>query len=210
MKERPILFSAPMVRAILDGRKTVTRRACKFTNTTRLKEPGGRWHRQWCPDDPNAFLACPYGQPGDRLWVRETWRLWESASFASFTGEPLDPDIVAGSLKRHDIEWLESRPVEYRADSLDEGPWRPSIFMPRWASRITLEVTEIRVERLHDITEEEARAEGVLLTGGRAGLEPHHFRPARDLFAELWTHINGPESWDANPWVWVVRWRHNK
>ena len=177
---------------------------------------------------PGFYIRHCQFQIGHRLWVKETWRLWESASFASFTGEPLDPDIVTGSLKRHDIEWLKSRPIEYRADSLDQTPWRPSIFMPRWASRITLEITEVRVERLHDITEEEARAEGVERIGitfrddahGRPDIVPSLGGPYRDGFRILWSQINGPESWTANPWVWVVRFlrasngaddrRHNK
>jgi hypothetical protein len=174
MRERPILFSAPMVRALLAGTKTQTRRIVK----------GG------IPfDDDFEIVASPYGDPGDRLWVRESHWWFKD-----------EPDNSCGyyppKLTRED--------VEYRADG-DDGRkvWRPSIHMPRWASRITLEVTGVRVERLQDISEADARAEGV---------EPNAFERTADnygsvLYRRLWESINGPGSWDANPWVWVVEFR---
>jgi len=130
--ERPILFSAPMVRAILAGQKTQTRRVAKFTDAGHLKEPGGR--RRWHHDDPNATLACPYGQPGDRLWVREAHWFFQD-----------EHDPVIG----YTPPMMTTEDVEYRADgeSTRHG-WRPSIHMLRWASRITLEITSVRVERL--------------------------------------------------------------
>lgn len=190
MKERPILFSAPMVRAILSGTKTQTRRAVKLTANGHVKEPGG--HRRWHPADPDAWLACPYSQPGDRLWVRETFR--------------------------RDLDRLHSRKlIEYAADDevRDAGPsaafdfpdigWRPSIHMPRWASRITLEITGVRVERLQDLSEADAQAEGCSLecmtpTGDDSGSAIY----GPGGYLALWESINGAGSWAVNPWVWVV------
>jgi len=172
MKERPILFSAPMVRAILEGRKTMTRRV---TKRLLLGLPQAEMNAQ-----------CLYGQPGDRLWARETW------------AENIDGDIV------------------YRADNgvaesmIDR--WRPSIHMPRWASRITLEITGVRVERLNEITEADARAEGVECFDDTKTFRSYWddfcvCLSAKDSFQTLWAKINGPDSWDANPWVWVVEFR---
>ena len=140
MKERPILFSGPMVRAILDGRKTMTRRIVK------QQADNGGYCQSLDPDKGvwlvhnGGSIRCPYGQPGDRLWVRETWSAWTGGMTSC--GEERAPQI------------------EYKATSQSEGPWRPSIFMPRWASRILLEITDVRVERLNDISEEDAIAEG--------------------------------------------------
>jgi hypothetical protein len=203
MKERPILFSGAMVRALLAGTKTQTRRAAKLTANGHVKEPGGR--RCWHPADPDASLACPYGQPGDRLWVRETWQ-----------GPLIDDDATENP---HDIE--SPKYCFYKADG---GPapeyedsdgdlhcrWRPSIHMPRWASRITLEITDVRVERLQDISEADAQAEGLYLdTAGRwttysaTEAAREHLSPVQ-AYRDLWEQINGPGSWDVNPWVWVV------
>lgn len=185
-KERPILFSAEMVRAILDGRKTQTRRTVKLNQAGRVQ----RGKQQWHIDDPNAALACPYGQPGDRLWVRETWAPGATQTMyrAGCSPDYLPPD----------------------------GKWRPSIHIPRWASRITLEITGVRVERLQDISEDDARDEGIedggcLNCGEREPCECSSPVPdARDSFAHLWQSINGPDSWDVNPWVWVVEFRRAK
>lgn len=198
MKERPILFSAPMVRALLAGTKTQTRRAAKLTAGAHVKEPGG--HRRWHPADPEATLACPYGQPGDLLWVRETW---------------------------HDASSSLHSCALYRADGIDLhwDKWTPSIHMPRWASRITLEITRVRIERLQGISEADAKAEGIeratdfpgwyrhplrgdspgLADAGKAGKCPTAF--PRLAFQALWESINGPASWDANPWVWAIEFR---
>lgn len=202
MNERPILFSGPMVRAILDGRKTQTRRSAKLTDAGRVRAVGTRMN--WHPEDPNAVLACPYGAPGDRLWVKETWAcsVWRDA---------LKP-----------TELKTSDPIEYRADytstgldPLERGRWRPSIFMRRWMSRITLEITDVRVERLQDISEEDAKAEGCdkeieheeILT--QADYDCGYYTPAYYAcgFERLWQSINGPDSWSANPWVWVVTFK---
>ena len=195
MKERPILFSAPMVRAILAGTKTQTRRVAKLTASGHVKEPGG--HRRWHPADPDAAHACPYGQPGDRLWVRETWAY----------------GIHAMAAKRD-----EDGPFVYAADGTTQGRlcdrWRQSIHMPRWASRITLEITSVRVERLHDISEADAIAEGCIQNpNGYYQGGPHKVIGLKQMatavraYRDLWESINGPSSWDANPWIWVVEFR---
>lgn len=215
MTERPILMSGPMVRAILDGRKTQTRRVVKpqpshFTPSPNVHHPrhpaayfdaycnapktganprgmSDRWC-WWTPDNRQGpdWIRCPYGAPGDRLWVRETWG----------TGGY--------------FPW----PYGYRADG-KEYPgecWRPSIHMPRRASRLTLEVTVVRVERLQAITQADARAEGVVDTSGAwdhvpGGLLDTSRAGPRGAFEALWNSINGADSWDANPWVWVVEFR---
>lgn len=207
--ERPILFSAPMVRAILEGRKTQTRRVMKH-QPQRVVVPGigpmlaiqqPRGNDRWLwPNARNEVVAsCPYGVPGDRLWVRET-----------FIHEPAD-------YCREASVSIPCRPAltVYRADVEDprEGRWTPSIHMPRALSRIDLEVTGVRVERLQDISENDALAEGA------DGPHPASWHPDapevgpesyRLGFRELWESINGAGSWEANPWVWVVEFRRIK
>lgn len=182
MKERPILFSAPMVRALLAGTKTQTRRAAKVESTLGIdsilapRRAGGHAATYLLPDQAaEAAACCPYGQPGDRLWVRETH---------GYGGDAYAPD------------------VHYRATHPDapvQGRWLHSIHMRRRDSRILLEITSVRVERLQDISEADALAEGVPhslnLPGGRF---------ARENFEHLWWTINGDGSWESNPWVWVV------
>ncbi len=199
MKERPILFSAPMVRALLAGTKTQTRRALKPQPSEFVGGPGVTL-RDGSPaplialDDSvepyGREIACPYGKPGDRLWVRETFGHFER-------NENFKPDCE----------------VFYRADGncLELEPWRPSIHMPRWASRITLEITSVRVERLQAISNDDIKAEGLdddprIVSGEIEGsmLTPLGRRIA---FESLWESINGPASWDANPWVWVIKFR---
>lgn len=237
-KERPILFSAPMVRALLEGRKTVTRRPIKpsmrgFDVSFELhQQDDGSWRPmhtfdESCMDDQGTEhpVACPYGQPGDRLWVRESF--WQAGTYVQSY-----PDDDEGS-------WAGSRRVHYRADGappnepnrhypggLRNGSYsaadpdkiwrpRPSIHMPRWASRILLEITAVRVERLQDITEAQALAEGVRLYTDHSecgdwyhveGIETYSADP-RKSFELLWTGINGAESWGVNPWVWVVEFK---
>ena len=184
MKERPILFSGQMVRAILDGRKTQTRRIVKNATGPFWNHSGYRivmrdgftfWETHGgIPNEYGPAFACPYGKPGDRLWVRETW--------APAEWPPTGP------------------PAVYRADEgMFASRWKPSIHMPRWASRINLEVVSVRVERLQDISEEDALAEGITLV--ERGTSPV------DQFNKLWESINGPGSWEANPWVWVVEFK---
>jgi hypothetical protein len=192
MKERPILFNGPMVRAVLEGRKTMTRRIAK---RLLLGLPQAEMNAQ-----------CPYGQPGDRLWVRETHKGW-------YTYQSQQYVCYASDNSTHIVRRPEGHPEggmllgECHADK-----WRPSIHMPRWASRITLEVTGLRVERLCEITEADARAEGVECFDDTKTFRSYWddfcvCLSAKDSFQTLWAKINGPDSWDANPWVWVVEFR---
>lgn len=188
MKSRPIIMRSDDVRAILDGRKTQTRRPIKS-----LRHPYG--HLLGPEGVAREFVAktesirCPLGQPGDRLWVRETW-------------------MIGTMLGMHKGQ---ERPIAiYRADGEIKMPWRPSIHMPRWASRITLEINRVWVERVQDITEEDAMKEGCIRelkpdgsVGWGAGLVE-----ARDAFRDTWQSICG--TWDANPWVWAVEFRRMK
>jgi hypothetical protein len=188
MKERPILFSAPMVRALLNGTKTQTRRVFKQKN-------GGIWpNLNDLPGMRQILRNCPYGQPGDRLWVRETWARDDEDGglcYRADIGKGGDAD-----------DWERNR--------LDGAPrfrWRPSIHMPRWASRITLEITGVRVERLRDISPEDCWAEGIQEMRD-AGDENGELRGSvRQDYQALWEAINNPGSWAANPWVWVVEFK---
>ena len=195
MKERPILFSAPMVRALLAGTKTQTRRIFKPDRMT--WDANGRYTTYAMrggelsttgsgPFKPSSWLHyCPYGQPGDRLWVRE--------SFARVPTACGSEDIVFAA----DYQDGSDRAAGVR--------YTPSIHMPRAVSRITLEITSVRVERLQDIDLADALAEGISDTGAlildSAGNEQGG--PIAE-YAVLWEQINGPGSWDANPWVWVL------
>lgn len=209
MKERPILFSAPMVRALLDGSKTQTRRAVRkqFADDAEVAEVSATTSEGWQTsghsglwwDDAGACLddavRCPYGKPGDRLWVRETFNR---------TNPGGDTGIYF-----------------YRADNnpaYEDAIWKPSIFMPRWASRITLEITAVRVERLQDISYEDALAEGVADARPLLGnTEPSHGETADETsrrlrwpqreYELLWNKINGVGAWNKNPWVWCVSFK---
>lgn len=206
MKERGMIFNGEMVRAILDGRKTQTRRPIKWKQTrfTEIgeREDGSKW--PWSEDAEHAcdfWHPCPFGAVGDRIWVRET-----------FTGHYLDDDQIQDIKDGRDKA---SSLCEYRADYPDgyqaADGWTPSIHMPRTASRILLEITDVRVERLNAISQEDAQAEGMELTGWR----PTYSDPDSggevwtpyDNFAQLWESIYGEESWKANPWVWVITFR---
>lgn len=240
MKEHPILLSAPMVRAILDGEKTQTRRVVKFRDRDgkRALLPlrlGGQGHGYLIDTGSDVsdgaplggFLDiinrckekgwapwCPYGGRGDRLWVRETW--------AYFGGDEYlyqrNPSSVAFRADAGIVDGL---------DPIPGGRWRPSIHMPRWAARITLEITDVRVQRLQDISREDILAEGVRVpachesgnalidistpNGPAAFLTRNQFRDPDALlrahWAALWCAINGRASWDANPWVWALSFR---
>lgn len=245
MKARPILMSAPMIRALLDGRKTQTRRIL----TPQPRPPVARWVAEdnwWMPKAvsdtirqqfittwPNA-TRCPYGQPGDLLWVREAWQLHSRAT-------DLAKVVYRASEAASHSEFHELIPVSLignmQPKPFQQG-WRSSIHMPRWASRLTLELTAVRVERLQDISEADAVAEGCFFTdyGQRcfhqgqgdivtcpAKAEHHQQKPgwmwgatkssdqclssARSAYGNLWNSINGPNSWAANPWVWVLEFR---
>lgn len=199
VKERPILFSGEMVRAILAGTKTQTRRVVKPRPQMVTQHRATQWE-----GDPAVLLGllgqagrkCPYGQTGDRLWVREAFAIVPRTAYAHSEGvqqtlRPDDPYNHDAAIYREG--WTRSR-GGFR--------WRPSIHMPRWASRITLEVTGVRVERLQEISDEDSLAEGIYPTS--TGLYPGSPRAA---YSRLWESINGPGSWDANPWVWCVEFK---
>lgn len=208
MSDRPILFSAPMVRALLAGTKTQTRRVVRPQPSPELLADYAeiRATRGSTRTDAQALsecIPCPYGQPGDRLWVRETWNQfdgWAGYLYAAdYDGWGIGPNDDPDHVPDHAVRW------------------RPSIHMPRAASRITLEITGVRVERLQDISEADAIAEGVRPDpGGRqdddaagfhriGAVRGDSFPIAR--YAVLWESINGPGSWDADPWVWVVEFK---
>ena len=204
MTDRPILFSAPMVRALLSGTKTQTRRVLKQATGPSLSvgmdddEPGVAALSWLWGDGPGhdvhetiKRVRCPYGQPGDRLYVRETWQ--------AVNGNDRARHIVTHPAP--DRGW-----IEYAATPRIDEPaykWRPSIHMPRWASRITLEVTGVRVERLHACNEVDAIAEGAPWAACGAPQGGSH----KAGFAQLWEQINGDGSWDENPWVWVIEFK---
>lgn len=208
--EHPILFNGAMVRAILEGRKTQTRRVVKNLEG----RPATSWMMHQaveCADswssDSGWMGRCPYGQPGDRLWVREAFAIVPRTAYRRSEG-------VQQTLRPDD-------PYDHDAAIYREGwsrskggfRWRPSIHMPRWASRILLEITAVRVERLRDISEADARAEGISDGGCLNCGEPEPCGceepapDARDSFCRLWQSINGPGSWADNPWVWIVEFK---
>lgn len=214
MKERPIIFSGPMVRTILKDRKTQTRRVIKPQPANPMQHVV-KALCQFFRDKGRSMkpIKCPYGQPGDGLWVRETWaavRFFEAYEDGYALGYADDWEgserIPKGPgswcvLYRADGEWEDN--IEDRGFA-----WRPSIHMPRWASRITLEVTGVRVERVQDITDGDVAKEGV--TWGWPGqLGSKHGSPARDAFAKLWDSLNAKRGygWDMNPWVWVLEFK---
>jgi hypothetical protein len=190
MKERPILFSAPMIRAFLAGTKTQTRRALRGfcpPSTPEFDSETGRL--EWLNrDEVVCGMPCPYGQPGDRLWVREAW-----ARTKVFPGS----DMVV------------YRESDNRTDY--GGPWKPGIHMFRRDSRITLEITDIRVERLQDISEADALSEGIVkLPDDGFGLpagEHYHAADPRISYWSLWDAINGQGATEVNPWVWVASFK---
>lgn len=217
MNEKPILFSGEMVRVILAGRKTQTRRVIK------PQPPNGfEWSEadklfvDVCGSRLGAMRKCPYGRVGGRLWVRETWQIHRLDG-------PLGKEFP-NILYRADSSTrllLDDRVWKYVRD---EPKWRPSIFMPRWASRITLEVTGVRVERVQDISREDAIAEGLPSFMAQCGTmnssNPSRFYKTNfsdeggylspiEAFENLWDSFNAKRgfSWEANPWMWAVEFR---
>ncbi|EJA2551636.1 hypothetical protein OHN11_09760 [Serratia marcescens] len=214
MKERPVIFNGEMVRAIIDGRKTQTRRAISDRHLHLIdvaSQVGECYPLESGIDHANSQSYyrehCPFGQVGDRLWVRETF-----AVLGNEDGCPIDWDgnLIKGNEKHAARIYKAScwqEPGNYglwsipNRDTQYEGAWRPSIHMPRWASRITLEITAVRVERLNDISDGDAIREGCSAADMKSG------DCVADVFARLWASIYGEESWRANPWVWVIEFR---
>ncbi len=191
VREKGVIFSAPMVKALFAGTKTQTRRVLKLPNggTFSHVDPGGtiwgpgpyvKYRRVVDGDELVNRCHCPYGYPGDRLWVRETWA-------------PHDPAMLPNK-----TYYAADHPEWRTGEDIDR--WRPSIHMPRSRSRITLEIADVRVQRLQDISEEDARAEGVTT--------PLRWHPAHVLaFSALWDEIHGDGAWDANPYVWALTFK---
>lgn len=208
MKERPILFNGEMVRAVLDGRKTQTRRVIttnkKWADEIHLVEqrdsslwPYNGWHDSiQGPDGCEHLIPCPYGVPGDRLWVRETWRLSTSDDCACY-----DPCRCKSGV-----------PIYKAHNDCGEETWKPSIYMPRWASRILLEVVQVRVQRVQEITPADAIAEGIppVRLGEQFSEDAFDFASIEVWkFRKLWDSINAKRGfgWDVNPWVWAITFK---
>ncbi len=222
MKERGMIFNAEMVRALLDGRKTQTRRPVKFP--VHDKNLGCELAGNELAGELSAgnYLNSAFGKPGDRVWVRETWGVVSHELDEDGRIQPWTPNRPAtaihempfgnGYYSGHAIYAADGDFTWGDDDGYEDGRscWKPSIHMPKAASRILLEITDVRVERLNAISEEDARAEGIIDGGclncgepepcGCANPEPD----ATDAFAYLWQSIYGQESWNANPWVWVI------
>lgn len=201
MKERPILFNGPMVRAILDGRKTQTRRILKAQPFAVETSAFGPPHVCWSENEMPCFepLDCPYGQPGDRLWVRETWCCKMDDGNFVYDAKGEHECYYAATEKDHITKDDGNGGVAFREDGTEASPWVSPLFMPRWASRITLEVTAVRVERLNDISPDDCRAEGMPKDNNDIGV--------RYAYGQFWNQINGPGSWHLNPWVWVITFK---
>lgn len=222
MSERPILFSSEMVRAILDGRKTQTRRKAPIRELKILQHPGDMltWSVSFLKAikgtltshsggrfsdlQARSIIASrfnPYGKPGDLLWVRETWgrttNVNDSPLWPGRAHIPMDGgEVVIFAADGH-WQWCDGDGF-----ATERSMWRPSIHMPRWASRITLRITDVRVERLQDIREDDARAEGCDPVIHEDGAIDCGTR--KTTFARLWNRINGCGAWEANPWVWAI------
>ncbi|HCI9591585.1 TPA: hypothetical protein NQF56_002456 [Klebsiella variicola] len=225
MTERGMIFNAEMVRALLDGRKTQTRRPVKFP--VHDKNLGCELAGNELAGELSAgnYLNSAFGRPGDCIWVRETWQaIYDSVDeFGHVEERTYAPSIPKENDNYWHIVYAEYFGNESREDR--GFPWRPAIHMPRWASRILLEITDVRVERLNAISPEDAESEGLERTnftgfGDEPGLpsypEPDvYFDPLKkqwkeyppEAFAGLWESIYGEEGWKSNPWVWVIEFK---
>lgn len=195
MKERGMIFNGEMVRAILDGRKTQTRRPVKFPFKDRNLGCELSGNELAGELSSGNYLNSPFGKPGDRIWVRETF---QGPLFDFDQMDAYCKDSTPFEKARFCVYKADGKPAPefFDADDNLHCCWRPSIHMPRWASRLLLEITSVRVERIRSMSQDNARAEGVIAASGpmEAGL----------AFRELWDSIYGEESWKANPWVWVI------
>ena len=210
VKETPLLMQGPLVCAVIEDRKTKTRR---LRGLELINESPDNWAFDGFADGDDSLamfhtldrqhthqVRCPYGGPGDRLWIRERFQIGaiiagacEGNSYVNF------PD--GGQKYRDGAYYAPQGDTRYAPE---KQKWKPSIHMPRWASRLTLEITDVRVERLRDISPEDAFAEGINDPDGKLGWAPS---AAPAAFGELWDEINGEGSWKSNPWVWVVTFR---
>ena len=235
-KERPILFSAPMVTALLDGRKTQTRRIVKrqpVRMSSRFIGDKAEWwywkggaklvglgygadyvHTQRDAFEAACRACCPYSQIGERLWVKATFMMFERAeTMVSNAGGPFRPNgeyIPGGVGYRADLDECGQVPVtdgKLTVWRTPKGPWRPSLFMPRALSRLTLEITDVRVQRVEDINEEDAIAEGMLDREAAKKAGGGHFLTPRLRFLNLFYDINKRAPRDANPWVWALTFK---
>ena len=205
MLERGMIFNAEMVRAILDGRKTQTRRPVRFPVLD--KNLGCELAGNELAGELSAgnYLNSAFGKPGDRIWVRETFRVHSRATDVATL-------VYKASVRNSWSEQTHRVPVSVCNKPATPEKWTPSLHMPRWASRILLEITGVRVERLNAISEENAASEGVAQF--RGGFWKHyqpgwtqHQLSARGSFVTLWKSIYDEESWQSNPWVWVIEFK---
>lgn len=207
MKERGMIFNGEMVRAILDGRKTQTRRImapqpaddierCIYPNPEAIGWKSSLRHKH----GSTTAHFCHYGKPGDRIWVRETFQgpLFDYDLMDSYCKDPTPFEKPEFCVYKADGV---PAPEFYDADDELHCCWRPSIHMPRWASRILLEITDVRVERLKSISDRDAIREGCSTADMKSG------DCVADVFARLWASIYGSDSWNANPWVWVIEFK---
>lgn len=201
MTERGMIFNGEMTRAILDGRKTQTRRPVKFP--VHDKNLGCELAGNELAGELSAgnYLNSAFGRPGDCIWVRETWQaIYDSVDeFGHVEERTYAPSIPKENDNYWHIVYAEYFGNESREDR--GFPWRPAIHMPRWASRILLEITDVRVERLKSISDGDAIREGCSTTDMKSG------DCVADVFARLWASIYGSDSWNANPWVWVIEFK---
>lgn len=235
MKERGMIFNGEMVRALLDGRKTQTRRIVKGT------DGAVKFCKEWNINGEEVFvvlgekdhtgmnpvlgaISCPLGAVGDRIYVRETWAILGNEDGCCIDWEEKLCKADERSAARIYRASCEQKPGNYGLWSIPddadwkphtkdhqyEGAWRPSIHMPRWASRITLEITDVRVERLNSISQSDAIAEGAPPSHRSIDAVSQQFGYpdfSRSWFGQTWGHIYGDESWQANPWVWVIEFK---
>lgn len=229
MTDRPVIYSGPMVRALLDGRKTQTRRLLKLRGYPGFFQfgvsdtPGYDWHFRrkdhvWEDYEHTRILGFLQYQLGDRLWVRENFQAHSWASDCVTIRYQAETRTKGFTAQIEQIPYPDGEKNSFKFIA-PKGPdyWRPSIHMPRWASRLTLNVTDVRIERLQDITSDDAEAEGLLCGETEGGdlvwsgvhqtypiPEQHCHHWPEEAFAELWNSINGPDAWSTNPWVVAV------
>lgn len=211
MSEKPILFSGEMVRAILEGRKTQTRRAMKLQpDLGEMRWTGSHWEMYMGYPLGHDIPVSPYGGAGDRLWIRESWRIEARQLQRGHTSYLIDYAAAPGS---PDLRVIEHPDAARYVESSQR--WLSSIHMPRWASRIMLEIVKVRIERLQEINEADAEAEGCAayetyhpMPGESHLLEPDTYFSAKEVYAHLWDKLKKKNyPWDSNPFVWVIEFR---